>query len=428
MPHLKHRQPAYRLHKASKQAIVSLSGQIHYLGAWNSPESREKYDRLVGEWLTRGRSKPQKPAEPEKPGTEPGKPETTVTQTTIAELVLAYWTHAKTHYRGADGKPTQELQNVHEALKPLQRLYGDTPARSFGPLALRALRDSMVRSGTLARTTINARINRVRRCFKWGASVEMIPATVFEALKTVDGLQRGRTVAREPDPVKPVALEVVEATLPFLPRPVAAMVRLQLLTGMRAGEVEIMRGCDLTPGEPLWEYRPASHKGSWRGKSRVIPLGPRAVEIVREFLTTDTTAYLFDPREAANPHLIARTKKRYHRRSYDQAIARACDRASPHPTLVEMRTAIKATPLGGRKKAWKELRRWEKEHAAELAQWREEHRWSPLQLRHTTATMVRSKYGLEAAQTVLGHAKADVTQIYAERDLGKAREIAEQIG
>jgi integrase len=160
----------------------------------------------------------------------------------------------------------------------------------------------------------------------------------------------------------------------------------------------------------------------------VIPLGPKAVEIVKEFLRADTTAYLFDPREVANRHLIGRTNKRYRRRSYDQAIARACDRAFPHPTLVEMRNAIKATPLGGRKKAWKELRRWEREHKAELAQWRDDHRWSPLQLRHTAATAIRSKYGLESAQVVLGHAKADVTQLYADRDLSKARAIIAEIG
>jgi integrase len=161
---------------------------------------------------------------------------------------------------------------------------------------------------------------------------------------------------------------------------------------------------------------------------RVIPLGPKAVEIVKEFLTTGTTAYLFDPWEMASPHLIARTNNRYHRRSYDQAIARACDKAFPHPTLVELRAAVKATPLGGRRKAWAELRRWEREHAAELAQWRDDHRWSPLQLRHTYATMVRSRYGLESAQVTLGHSRADVTQLYAERDLSKARAIAAEIG
>ena len=42
--------------------------------------------------------------------------------------------------------------------------------------------------------------------------------------------------------------------------------------------------------------------------------------------------------------------------------------------------------------------------------------WAPNRLRHTRATEVRKQFGLEAAQVILGHAKADVTQVYAERD------------
>ncbi len=42
--------------------------------------------------------------------------------------------------------------------------------------------------------------------------------------------------------------------------------------------------------------------------------------------------------------------------------------------------------------------------------------WHANQLRHSKATEVRRQFGLEAAQVSLGHAKADVTQVYAERD------------
>jgi integrase len=49
-------------------------------------------------------------------------------------------------------------------------------------------------------------------------------------------------------------------------------------------------------------------------------------------------------------------------------------------------------------------------------------------IRHTYATKVRREHGLEAAQVLLGHSQADVTQIYAERDLAKAIEVAKKIG
>ena len=52
--------------------------------------------------------------------------------------------------------------------------------------------------------------------------------------------------------------------------------------------------------------------------------------------------------------------------------------------------------------------------------------WAPNQLRHAFATDVRKQHGLEAAQLLLGHAKADVTQVYAERDLEKGLQVARQ--
>ena len=55
-------------------------------------------------------------------------------------------------------------------------------------------------------------------------------------------------------------------------------------------------------------------------------------------------------------------------------------------------------------------------------------RWSPNQLRHAVATAVRKQFGLEAVQVVLGHATADVTQIYAERDYKLAARVMQKIG
>ena len=44
------------------------------------------------------------------------------------------------------------------------------------------------------------------------------------------------------------------------------------------------------------------------------------------------------------------------------------------------------------------------------------------------ATRLRRDYGLEVAQVILGHRTADVTQVYAERDQAKAREIMAKSG
>jgi len=250
----------------------------------------------------------------------------------------------------------------------------------------------------------------------------------------VAGLQEGRTAARETQPVGPVALDIVEKTLPFLSRPVAGLVRLQLLTGMRPGEACLIRGRDLTTSEETWTYEPASHKTAHHGKRQLIPLGPKAVAVIEEFLTPDPNAYLFRPADTVAEHHTQRSEARrsrptpsevakrkampgathadrYRRNSYRNALHRACDKAFPHPTLSAIPT-----------------RRLTEGERAELEAWRSSHRWQPNQLRHTAATDIRARYGLEAAQAVLGHSRADVTQVYAERDLEKAREVMREIG
>jgi integrase len=424
MPRRPAQAPKYRHYRPKDLAVVRIDGRDHYLGRHGSPESWERYHRILAERAISGRVVP--PPHPSAAGPPP-------TDVTVSEVILAFWKHAQGHYRHPDGTPSEELGNIKAALRPVRQLYGLTPAKDFGPLALQAVRDEMARSG-LARTSINDRVNRVRRAFRWAASVELVPVAVVQALATVSGLQKGRTTAREPEPVGPVPIEDVEATLPFLSRPVAGLVRLQLLTGMRPGEACAMRGRDLTRGEGLWLYKPGSHKTAWRGKRREIPLGPRAMELVLGFMKGDPEAFLFSPAEAVAEHHASRSARRktkptpserarrapspgsgragrYRRNTYLGAVNRACDRAFPHPTL----SAIKPS------------QRTEAERG-ELELWRKAHRWHPNQLRHSAATTVRATFGLEAAQVVLGHARADTTEIYAERDLSKAAEVMRNIG
>jgi site-specific recombinase XerD len=426
------RTPSYCLHKASGQAVVRIDGTDHYLGKYGTAESRAEYDRLIAEWLGNGR----RLAAP-----------TAADGLTVAELILSFWQWAERYYRNEHGEPGLELENVRSALKPLRRLYGHTQAAAFGPLALRAIQEDLAKSG-LSRGVVNARVNRVRRVFKWAVSFQLTPSSVYEALRTVPGLQRGRCEAREAPPVEPARDDHVNATLPFLPAPVRAMVELQRLTGCRPGEVMMMRAIDLNMTGPVWTYRPARHKNKHRGLDRVIFLGPQAQEVVRPFLTTNLEAYLFSPRayvEAMHrrraeqrktkraPSELKRRRKakprrvpaeRYNRRSYRVAGVRACDKAFTLPKDLRPRRLPDGKAEAG-KAWWARLTAGEKD---QVRQWRREHRWHPLQLRHTAATVIRARYGVEAAKVILGHTKVETTQIYAERDLGKAKEIMAEIG
>ncbi len=107
--------------------------------------------------------------------------------------------------------------------------------------------------------------------FRWAVSYELLPGGVYEALRTVEALRAGRTSAAESVPVPPVDTVHVKVIQNFVSRQVWAMVRLQLYTGMRPGEVCQLRPCDLdTSNEKVWVWRPRHHKTAHHSKRRVI--------------------------------------------------------------------------------------------------------------------------------------------------------------
>lgn len=137
------------------------------------------------------------------------------------------------------------------SLKPVRELYGHTPAAEFGPKSLAAVRQHMVGLGW-CRSLINRRVDRVRRAFKWAAAEELVPVTTYQALRTLAGLRKGRTEARESEPVKSVDPANVAVTLPFLTPHLQAMVELQRLTGMRPGEACQLRLSEVDRSGDVW--------------------------------------------------------------------------------------------------------------------------------------------------------------------------------
>lgn len=145
MPRKPNSVPAYCLHRASRKAVVRINGRDHYLGPYDSDESRAEYDRLIAEWLARGRQ-----------STEPTMPSENESRS-VNEVLLAYVDFAEAHYFDGQHVST-ELANVKHALKVVKQLYGHTPAEQFGPLALKAIRQHMIdvqklRSSAATRST-----------------------------------------------------------------------------------------------------------------------------------------------------------------------------------------------------------------------------------------------------------------------------------
>jgi integrase len=348
----------------------------------------------------------------------------------VNELVLAYFKHVQNYYRDPDGLPTTEVQNIRMALRWAKNLYGQTEASRFDGPALEAVRGKMIEAG-LCRNRINKDVARLKRMWKWGVSKNLVPVTTFQALSTVEGLRQGRSEAHETDPIGPVAECHVEATLPHMLPQVAAMVRLQLLTGMRPGEVVRLRGIDLDASGEVWLYRPGSdrgrhgaHKTAHKGKDRVVAVGPRAQEVLRPWLRLDLLEYLFQPGEAMASF---RAEQRKSRKSKVPPSQQNRKKAGPRK-----KPGVVYTVDAYGKSIAKAVGRHNREDAEVAAKEGREPRpvphWHPNQLRHTRATEVRREFGLEAAQVTLGHARADVTQVYAERDRALAEKIALAIG
>ena len=188
------------------------------------------------------------------------------------------------------------------------------------------------------------------------------------------------------------------------------MIRFQYLVGCRPEEVTIIRPCDIFDREnEVWEYVPNSHKTEHHDRQRRVFVGKQAQCILEPWLDRCDSAYCFSPKEARNTFDAVRRMRRL----------------TPH------------TPTSRKRKRKRTPRRKPGEHYTTGSYGRAVRNackkagidtWSPNQLRHARGTVIRKGYGLEASQVVLGHSKADVTQIYAERDFDLARNIMREIG
>lgn len=357
--------PSYLLHKPTGQARVRIAGQDHYLGEYGSEASRIAYGQLVAKLAggipidpiakpKRGSQLPRNDSE-----ADPGP--------SVGELCLVFLRHAETHYL-KNGKQTSEVHILKSVIRPVNELYGLTPASQFGPLALKAVRSKMIESGW-KRNTINAAMSRIRRIFKHAIANELIDASVLQRLQAVAPLLAGRTEATDSPPREAVDSGHIETIRNLVQPMVRDLIDIQRLTGARSGELLQLTTAGINRTGDVWAAELSDHKTRHHGQRRILHFGPKSQMILTQYLSSDPDAKLFQITRAA----------------YCRAITRACDKAM--------------IP-----------------------------RWVPHQLRHTAADTVRQSFGLEHTQSVLGHSKADMTEHYAKAGQAKAAEVARAIG
>ena len=423
----RHSLPQMRLHSGTGHARVRINGTEHWLGRFGSPEARAAYDRLIAEYLSNGRQVAPKPVPPEPPpaqpeqGPKPVAPEVAAipvtNELTVAELCVMFMDHAKTYYKLSDGRLSSSYHGMLQAVNAL-RPFGKYPAAAFGPRCLRQVVERLVDGPTRSakprpRKSVNRILKRIRGLFKWAASMELVPASSWHGLLTVEPLRKGRTTAPELPPVRAVSDEIVEATLPHLPPVVADLVRFIRYSGCRPGEACGIRPCDIERTGPVWTWTLASHKTAWRDHDRVVMLGPKAQAVLQPYLdrlAKTPERFCFSPRDSEERRSQERRQKRKSPMTPSQSARKpSASRKRPPRDRYEDDTLNRC------------IRR-----ACEKAGIQ---RWTPLQLRHAAGTEARiAGGGLDAAQVRLGHKHANITEVYAEVSREKAAELALKLG
>lgn len=410
------RIPKYRLHKPSGRAVFQFAPlfgekRVYLKGPYGSEESLAEYECL--------RAKAADYLFSSRPATAPRS-----RQSTIADLCGAFLDWSEGHH----GK--KEYDHYRLVVRKLYEKHEHARIVDFGPLALRDVRQSMI-SANWSRTHINHQVNRVRFLFKWGVEHEWADASLLANLQAVAPLRKGKTKARETDPVEPVSWEEAEKLLPYICPMLGAMMRVQYLTGMRSSELTKMRPVMCSPYRDVLVYQPDEHKTAWLGKRKVVCIGPQAKALIEPYLPSDPEHFIFRPATALAELAAARAASRKTKR-YGKDIARA-----PKPRLVSCRYdyhSYQAALNHGFRKWAKAISGKSKipakPKAQKFAAWLAEFGidyWHPHQLRHTRGTITRSAYGIEGAQAQLGNT-LEATEIYAEKSLELARRIASETG
>lgn len=348
---------------------------------------------------------------------------------TVAQLFEQFLDFARGYYK--PGRGGGQFENFRRLFGQLFPLYGSLLAREFGPAALRHFRDCLLEpdedGGRLSRNYVNAQIDRLRFVFRWGASHQLFPSSVHADLVTVPRLRKGKSLARDPEPTGPASDADVDATLPYLPPLLAAMVQVHRLVGCRSDELCQLQPADIERLESgAWLYSLDDHKTAWRGKHKLILIGPRAQAILAPWLEgIGPTEYVFSPRRVMAWRRESRRAARKTpltpsqlRRQRSADLSRFAERYDDSTYRQAVVYAIRAANKAARKAAAEAGQPLDSDSVGH---------WHPHQLRHSLATRARASAGLEASKALLGNT-IEATEIYAERDFALAQRIAIELG
>jgi hypothetical protein len=141
---------------------------------------------------------------------------------------------------------------------------GGISVDDFTRHTLKHLQEKLEQEGVtgrpFARPLINRYIGFIKTAFLEAEECGLCAESTVDSLSRFRPLKRGKTTAREYEPVDLVDTEVVKATLPFMSETIRAMVQVHLLCTMRSQDVINLRSCDIEMNDPkypgVWWYLP----------------------------------------------------------------------------------------------------------------------------------------------------------------------------
>ncbi len=375
----KARIPAYCYHKSDDSAVVYINRRPVYLGRYGSPESRKKYGEVIAEFL--GGSV-----------VHPSAATPAVSLKSVGELCLQFVREKLPKYSVAE----QHCQRG--AIKILVELFAETATADFGPLRLRTVRQAMIDKGW-GRSFTNKQMKRLKYLFRWGVSWEYVPASVADALATVDALKSGETDAPEPRTRSAVPVEKLKAIRDHLRGRTRDLFDLVLLSGARPGELISLTTEMIDRSGEVWSATLKSHKTAHFGRVRTLHFNKTAQGLLLPYLQADPSQPLFTVR----------------RSTFGNAVKAASEVAFGMPD--ELRKPAKNLTVEQRADVRKRA-----------IEWRRKNVITPHWLRHCAASKLADELGIEAAQRVLGHADSVMTQLYTRAANKKAIEAVQRLG
>ena len=407
--------PRIAVVKPHHHARVRIGGQAYWLGKCPNKTITQRQHaeaaRLWHQFLKTGMPPEQQQKKKPSGQSSSGKH-------SVKELADKYLEYAETYYQHADGTPTSSVSIIHMALRSLSP-WNHLCAESFGPKTLKSLQNREIGRGR-PRVTVNRITKTIRQIFKWAASEEIVSATVWHALCTVACIRKGRTIAHEIKPIEEVPDWVVTATMPFVSPVVAAMIGLQRWTGMRPGEVVIIRPCDIDRSNEIWIYQPLHFKTDWQvNAKRVVPIGLEGQKILLPFLDRQPEDFCFSPEESEAWRSTKRRKNRQSPMTPSQKKRKPKANGQRRPGIRYDSASYRRAIKRGINTANKQR---EKDGLELLPD------WSPNQLRHLRAGELEETLGIEMASALLGHSKVETTAIYARRKQQLAIKAARMTG